>query len=289
MGFYQYSSLWRNRVIFQVFMRIFLIIFLLSCLLCGCGKQQDVIPPQADKLRILSLVTCADHIITELGAKDKIIAIDRHGKVLDSMQNVPVAAAGSTVSREFLKKHRINCAVVWYYQIGLQELLRKEKIYTIVIKPITPGNYPETVRTLGRLCNKKEQAERLIADFKKQIDAVPAAAARKSVYFELYAPWKTPAQSGYISLMVQQAGGYFAAAAPHGGTVSPEAVCTALPEVIFYVENFGDPGEIASRPALRNTPAVKNNRIYAVPRQLACEGVDPENLLKFLSRKLKDI
>ena len=94
------------------------LICVLLLLLSGCGKGQTA-AVKPENLRILSLVTCADHIITELGAKDKIAAIDRHGRVLDSMQDVPVTVAGGMVSREMLRKYKISHAVIWYYQQNL--------------------------------------------------------------------------------------------------------------------------------------------------------------------------
>jgi uncharacterized protein YcfL len=84
-------------------------------LLVGC-RPVVTTPVKTENLRILSLVTAADHILSELGAADKIVAIDRHGRVLDCMKNTPVTVAGGMVSREMLKKYRINYAIIWYYQ-----------------------------------------------------------------------------------------------------------------------------------------------------------------------------
>ena len=247
-------------------------------------------PPKAEDLRILSLVTCADHIITELGAKDKIAAIDRHGKVLECMQNTPVTVAGGMVSREMLRKYKINHAIIWYYQRNLTDLFEKEGISVSVIERLSLKNYAETVRNLGRLCNKSEAAEKLLKKFYAAIpEKSPAATALKTVYIELYTQWKSPAENGYIDEILHLAGGRQAVCGKVNGTVSPEAVALAKPEVIFFVEGFGSAAELAARAALRNTPAVKNNRIYAIPRKLVCEGVAPEELLRFLSDKIKDL
>lgn len=268
-------------------MRIFSIIFLLSCLFCGCGKQQEVMPPQADKLRILSLVTCADHIITELGAKDKIVAIDRHGKVLDSMQDVPVTVNGGMVSREMLRMYRINHAIIWYYQRNLLQLFKDEGISVTIIGPLTVDRYTDVVYELGTLCDKKTEAVKLVEKFKKSLpENTLGNADKKSVYMELYAQWKSPAPQGYIDEILNYAGGKLAVSGQGKGIVSPEAVALAKPEIIFFVEGFGSAEELAARTALRNTPAVKNKRIYAVPRRLVCEGVAPEELLNFLSSKI---
>ena len=272
-------------------MRIFLTIFLLACLLTGCGKpQKAAVPPQADKLRILSLVTCADHIMTEFGSKDQIVAIDRHGKVLESMQNTPVTVAGGMVSREMLRQYKINHAIIWYYQRSLADLLQKEGISVSVIEPLSVKSYAQTVRNLGQLCNKSEAAEKLLEKFYAAIpEKSPAATALKTVYIELYTQWKSPAENGYIDEILHLAGGRQAVCGKVNGTVSPEAVALAKPEVIFFLEGFGSAEELAARAALRKTPAVKNKKIYAIPRKLVCEGVAPEEILRFLSDKIKDL
>lgn len=255
----------------------------------GCTPSKKIAAvPAAEQLRILSTVTAADHIISELGCAEKIICIDKHGKILPSMEKALVAVSGNSVSREVLLKHRINCAVVWYYQRDLIALLERENIYTVVIEPITFDKYPDTVRQLGELCSRQEQAGSIIEKFVTQTAAMKRDEKIKNVYVELYAPWKTPGKNGYISSIMQLAGGRLIAP-ENGGTVSPEAVAIAKVEAIFYVENFAAVSEIASRTALRNAPAVKNKRIYAVPRHLVSEGVAPEELLKFFNEKIKDI
>ena len=260
----------------------------LVLLLAGCkpAAKPQVKP---ENLRILSLVTCADHIITELGAKDKIAAIDRHGRVLDSMQDVPVTVAGGMVSREMLRKYKINHAVIWYYQQNLIPVFEQEGVGVTVIPAVNSKSYIKVVQKLGLLCNKNEEAEKLAAKFRQTIPEIsPVKHKPVIVYMELYTPWKAPAEAGYMGEMLSYAGGQLAAAGKINGTVSPEAVALAKPEVIFFVEGFGSVDELAGRPALRNTPAVKNRKIYAIPRKLVCEGVAPEELLNFFTDKMKD-
>ena len=93
-------------------MKIFdLLILITVMLLCSC-RENSVPQPPPEKLRILSLVTAAEHIIAELGTAESIVAIDRHGRVLESMQNVPVLVSGSMVSREMLIKESSPSSVV---------------------------------------------------------------------------------------------------------------------------------------------------------------------------------
>ena len=273
------------------FMRMFPAIFLLAFLLTGCGEpQKTAVPPRAGDLRILSLVTCADNIIAELGAKEKIAAIDRHGRVLESMQNTPVTVAGGLVSREMLRQYKINHAIIWYYQRNLIGVLQKEGVSVTVVQPLSLKNYPELVSKLGSLCNKSEAAGKIIKKFNELLpENTPSVTGSKTVYLELYAQWKSPAKAGYIDEILGRAGGKLAVSGSFNGTVSPEAVALAKPEAVFFVEGFTSAEELAGRVALRNSPAVRNKKIYAIPRKLVCEGVAPEELFKFLSDKIKDL
>lgn len=263
--------------------------FLAVLILAGCIQEHTVKLPAAEDLRILSLVTAADHIIAELGCKEKISAIDRHGRILESMRDVPVTVAGSMVSREMLRKYRINCAVIWYYQQHLKTMLQKENVFVITVEPQDLESYSKLVRQLSKVCNQQRRGELMIKKFEKFLSEIPPAEEKKSVYIELYAPWKSPAAGGYIDSLLQRAGGRLAAAGSVNGTISPEAVVRAAPEAVFYVEGFADKQDIANRTALRSTPAVKNSRIYSVPRKLLCEGVAPEELIKFFNDKIKEL
>lgn len=259
-----------------------------SWLFCSCGKSTGVNPPPPEELRILSWVNAANSILSELGCKDKIAAVDRHGRMLPGFENVPTVASGSAVSREVLKKHRINCAIVWYYQQDLAERLRQENIAVITVEPLTLENYPELIRSLGALCGQPARAEELICRYEQTVYLPPTAAepTAQRVYFELYAPWKSLSTDGFTGQLLKRCNLTFAVEAPRGGTVAPEAVCAGAPEVIFYVDGFGSSEELSARPALRNTPAVRNQRIYAVPRLLVSEGAAPEELIRFIKEKL---
>ncbi|MBE6369290.1 MAG: hypothetical protein E7056_03905 [Lentisphaerae bacterium] len=270
---------------------IFMLVAASVGLFCSsCGESSGVKRPSAEELRILSLVTAADHILSELGCGDKIAAIDRHGKILPAMADKAVIAVGSTISREMLHQYKINCAVVWYYQQELAEFLRKEGVFVYTVSPINLQTYCHLVDDLAELCGKKVAAEPLISKFDAAISgenndtSVPV-----KVYMELYAPWKVPAIDSYIGAILSLAGGVQAVepAGANISVVSPEAVAMAEVEAVFYVENFASAAEIISRPALRNSSAAKNKHIFAVPRELLCEGVAPERLLKFFKEKLQ--
>ena len=65
------------------------------------------------------------------------------------------------------------------------------------------------------------------------------------------------------------------------GLISSEKLLEHQPEIIFYVEGFTSEEEIIKRPGFSGFPAVKNKRIYAVPRLLVTEGLAPLEAIRF--------
>jgi RNA polymerase sigma factor (sigma-70 family) len=71
------------------------------------------------------------------------------------------------------------------------------------------------------------------------------------------------------------------------GIVSKEYVIAQNVETIFYIDGVTTAKKIASRPGFANIPAVKNNRIYPIKRDLIIEGAYPVEALNYLVAKLR--
>ena len=70
------------------------------------------------------------------------------------------------------------------------------------------------------------------------------------------------------------------------GLVSAENLLEHKPEIIFYVEGHGSVDEIRNRPGFSQFPAVRNNRIYAVPRRMITEGIAPLEAVEFFRNQI---
>ena len=264
--------------IFELCLAAWLLIF------SGCGKNDSTAAntPAAEDLRILSLSAAADHILDQLGAAERIIGIDKHGKTVPAMQDKSVIVSGGQLSREMLHKYRINYAIIWYYQADLAEWLQREGIPVMCIEPIRLNNYGKLIMSLGKLVGKETEAQVLDRNFQNVIGGLGSPSTHLvPIYMELYSPWKTPGRESFISDLLNLAGGCLAGAADRSGTVSPEKVCRELPQAVVCVDGYGSTEDLLKHPALANTPAGQHKRVYKVPRRLIIEGVAPLELLAF--------
>lgn len=252
---------------------------LAACLTAGCGREA---PKEAAPLRIVSTSAAATHILLALGAEEELAAIDSHGSIVPGAEHIPVAGRGSVLSLEELTRLRVNRAVLWYYQRELATSLRDRGIAVTTVPPLRLGNYAELVQRLGELTDRKREAQRLVGKFQA---ALPAASEKTGpkVYWELYGPGRAVGEESYFGDLLRLAGAEnCAAGSAGGGSVSLEAVVARSPEVILFMEGSGSAAEIAARPGLAGTPAVKSGRIHPVDRVRVLEGVDPAGAVRYL-------
>ena len=240
----------------------------------------------AEPLRVLSLSAAATAVLDQLGVPP--VAIDRYGLTAMPGGRALVIGRGEAVSREKLLEWKIQCAVLWYYQQESVERFRAQGIRCEVIPKLRLADYPVLVRRMGELTGRQAAADKLAAGFEAEMAALRAAPAERPVrvYFELYTPWKGAGHESYMGDLIRCAGGR--SILPESGLSSPEFVVKAAPEVIFYVEGFGDAAEIAARPGMAAVPAVKKQRIIPVPRKWVVEGVDPASAIGFLRAGIRD-
>jgi iron complex transport system substrate-binding protein len=255
-----------------------LLLFLLAVGVCGA---EPVKKPE----RILSLSAAATHIMTRLGSPPA--AIDEYGKIAAGKNMPPVIGKGSAVSQEKIVDLNIDAAIIWYYQVALAKVLQTKGIRVETVGSTRLSGYPGLIRQIGKLTGRHPEAEKLAAEFKTKLKTVAANSTSKPVrvYFELYSEGKCSGDQTYLGDLVRAAGGQNIV--DKNGLISLETVIEKSPEVIFYIEGFGKPKEIAARPGISSTPAAKNKRIYPVNRRLVVEGLAPLEAIKYFKSHMR--
>lgn len=252
---------------------------LLIVLFCGCKNREEaaVIPG-----KILSLSAAATKVLYDLGVPPA--AIDSYGTIAAGKPEPAVIGKGSAVSREKIADLGIDCVILWTYQQDAAQDFRKKGLQIVEVQPFRLRDYPALVRRLGDLTGKKERAEELCATFRKELSEIPEPEKKKAVYFELYGPLKSAGEESYTGDLLTHAGGI--ALNKKTGLISTESLLEHQPEIIFYVEGSSSAEEIRKRPGFSTFPAVKNNRIYAVPRRLITEGIAPLEAIRFFREQI---
>ena len=70
------------------------------------------------------------------------------------------------------------------------------------------------------------------------------------------------------------------------GTVSAEAIIHGDPEVIFVVDGFTSPDELARRSGWGEISAVRNRRVFTIDRKYLVPGYDPAGAIREMSLHL---
>ena len=257
-------------------------IFFFCLLLCGCrpqGQNLEEVPT-----RIFSTVAVATSILLQCDAP--IIAIDEYGRLADPEGRLQVVGRGAAISLEQIMALGIDGAVVWSYQEELAETLRGHGIRVLQISPPRLGDIAEMIQTIGIWSGKEERAEHLAAEFRSSLESIQIEEEYPPVpvYFELYSANKGAGEASYIGDLLSLAGGR--SILPETGPTGSEVIVTAMPEVIFYIEEFCS-DNLATRAGIAATPAGRNGRIYPVPRRLVTEGIAPFEAIEYLRKRMR--
>ena len=153
-----------------------------------------------------------------------------------------------------------NLPVLIFNQRSLQEIL-------------------DVILDLGRLVDRKQQAEALVAGYVQRLETLAAAAARRSlrprVYFE---EWDEPMITAirWVSELIEIAGGRNVFESRSHGKLAKERFVTAEevlredPEVVLasWCGKAFDRAAFESRPGFAALAAVQQGRVYEVPSEI---------------------
>lgn len=264
--------------------------WLLSALLAAflLKAAESGTPPR----RILSTTTAGTALLVELGAAGELAAIDRYGKIVPGTSHAAEVGRGSALSTERVLLLEIDFAVVWYYQHSLQNLFRRMNIPSFVVPPLRCDNYPEVVEALGNRIGRAAKAAEIAEKFRRLIRELEknAPARRTRVYLELYSPCRSAGNDSYAGDLLRLSGGKnVVETLKRSGPVSAEAIIHGDPEVIFVVDGFTSPDEVARRSGWSEISAVRNRRIFRIDRKYLVPGYDPAGAIRVMSRALQSI
>ncbi len=160
------------------------------------------------------------------------------------------------------------------------------------------------VRNLGTIFGISDRAERLIEDYRSRVAAatnsMPAGRVKPKVF--LYddgrdQPFTSARNAGPDEIITKSGGvNIFADLDDSWTSVSWEAVVQRAPDVILINDYGSEVGSVAdkenflrSRPGLRDLPAVKQGRFFALPYAALVEGPRNASAIEDFSRYLANL
>ncbi len=246
--------------------------------------------------RVVVLGGYAAEILKALGVEGKVVAVDEHTKSKTAwpeyVTKLPSVGASNTPEVEKILALKPDLVIEGFLEPKLREQLKEAGIAVLKIYGYRTELLCEEIRTLGKVFKVEERAQEYAGYIERQWEEIKRRTAglpvqqRPKVYWESsLGDWKTHGKGSGTHPLIEWAGGVNIAADLNSSypTVAPEWVSAKNPDItIKYVGApatglHGDTkkleeirAQIMNRPALRDTNAVRNGRVYLISDKITC-------------------
>jgi iron complex transport system substrate-binding protein len=153
--------------------------------------------------------------------------------------------------------------------------LNKHQIAVYVTDPHDLEGVFHSIETIGELLNEPATAANLIKQLRARAEKIEHAVSgfpRVSVFFQLSSqPLYTAGRTSFVTNLIERAGGRSVTSDVNEAwpRLSDEAALASRPEAIIMLSGaMGPTADNKVAPALRNSPAVQDNRVYVIDGDL---------------------
>ncbi len=243
--------------------------------------------------KIVSLAPSITEIICAVNMCSNLVAVDQYSDYPPEIENMSLVRLSGPytlgdVDRE--KIFNLTPDLVIAAQINpitFIEDLRKLNITVFAIKSETLDEILENIIKIGKIGNKKEDAEKLVANLSERIEKVKSFSRKldsrqkpKIFYVVWYPQLWTCGRGTYANDLIELAGGINIASDGNGWFImNKETLIERDPDVIVCsgMGGYGSTvcSQIRNDSVLSNLRAVKNNKLYVVPDSNIVERPGP--------------
>lgn len=263
---------------------------LLAVATAGCYRRANMPPPAADthvvideagrevrlpqKIdRVVSLAPNLTEIIYAIGAGDRLVGRTSYCDYPPAAK--AVAEVGDTMQPSVERIIALRPQLVLISTASQLETFTKQldeqRIAAYVTNPNSVDQVFRSIETLGRLFGTTDQAKQVAAALRRRTQAVQAAVANQppiKVFYQVSVePLYTIGRDAFLTDLIRRAGGISVTADLPTAfpRYSDEAALASRPAAII-LPSGGAMGNANSKvaPALKNSPAVRSNRVYKI-------------------------
>ena len=226
-------------------------------------------------VRIVSLAPSATSILCAIGAKKQLVGVTKWCAAVAPVHDLPKLGDCwhmNSVDKILTLKPSLVIGSVPYKQETVSKLL-EHPLNFLAMNPRTLADIENDIRMLGRIANRRRQAERLLRKMRKEFDAIAkksrAPRRKLRVYCEA---WPNPRISSppWAAEIVKISGAEMVL--PSGQKVSDEQVAEAYPDVIVLAWAAAGakskPQKSYEVAAWKDVPAILNKHVYVVRDEL---------------------
>ncbi|MFV2041294.1 MAG: cobalamin-binding protein [Candidatus Hydrothermarchaeales archaeon] len=234
----------------------------------GAGEN---ITLSAAPTRIVSLAPSNTEILFVLGLGEQIVGVTEYGDYPEEALEKEQIGGFNTISTE--KVVALNPGLILAtggVQAEVVEQLRGLNQQVVVIDSKNLDDILSNIQLIGRITGRTSEAQTLVKDLQKRIDAARAKGKSTGVKV-MYIVWGDPLMvagpDSFADDLIVKAGGVniYADAATQYPSVTLESVINRNPEVIIASDNIGlELEDLKDLPEWRETSAVQNGRLYTI-------------------------
>jgi iron complex transport system substrate-binding protein len=235
----------------------------------GAGREVTI---EAEPQSFVSLAPSNTEVLYALGLGDSVIGVTEFCNYPLEAQDKPKVGGFSDVDTEKVVELNPDLILVANLHIGEVVTALEELGLTVIV--LSPPDVPavlESIKLIGQITGKDEEAAALTTEMQERIDAVTQAVDGEyepRVFWEISNDLWTAGPGSFIDDLIMRAGGENISADAESPWVqfSNETIIDADPEVIFLADHpFGESIEtVVARPGWSTISAVVNNRIIEV-------------------------
>ena len=218
----------------------------------ACSPSPEI--PEGE-LRVISLAPSITRVLQALGAADSVVAVDGFSRRLPGLERFPSVGGlfNPDLERTLELRPTVVLAVRSARQHPYMKQLRARGVRVEEIEPYTLEEVLESFRTIGALVGRDAEADRLIADIRRDLEEVAASVRgldRRSVVVVIERdPLYVIGGGSFANALIETAGGRNAFAeldSPYP-PVSLESLADRAPDVILDTVIDPDAGADARR------------------------------------------
>ena len=237
--------------------------------------------------RIVSLYPAATETLVALGVHNKIVGITIHDRSITKLFSTPVVGDYMYQNPNSIMELNPDCVILVPDQSKIRQILFKKGIKIIVLDAKNLSDAPIQIRELGRLVNKEEKAEEIIAEQEEFISLVKRK-MQKLALNKNFKPYRTirvmefgrdkllvPGDDSFQNEIIKNAGGTPPIFNKNGqfAEISGSDWQKFNPEVIYacYFEKESVFQRLKDKP-FGNVNALKKGRYYTFSCDLTCRA-----------------
>lgn len=246
--------------------------------------REITVPEDVD--RIVTTYKSATQFVLSLDAGDKLVGVsvktDKQPLFVNlqpELAELPqVGSKRNGINLETTLSVNPDLVILYPHRDALEtaEKLEEQGVTALIINPESLEQIRKTTELLGKVLNKEEKAEEVLAAYNK-IDSLTKKTAelpeseKKEIYFANSEFTDSVGSEMMQTALIENAGGINPAAELKSGflTVSAENILEWNPELVIVSQYFnGDLEKLAQENKYQNVSAFKNNELYRVPSKL---------------------